>query len=171
MQESLPSFFGEHPMSRVTLPCAAILVCLLRVTCLAADWPQWMGEKRDGVWRESGILEEFPASGLAIKWRVPISGGYAGPAVAAGRVYVTDYTRTEGDAKPDSNTRSEVKGKERILCLNAADGQEIWKHEYDCPYKISYASGPRCTPTVDGGKVYTLGAEGHLYCFASTGNG
>ncbi len=151
-------------MSRVTLPCAAILICLLHDTCQADDWPQWMGEKRDGVWRESGILEKFPASGPAIKWRVPISGGYAGPAVAGRRVYVMDYVRSDGDAKPNPNVRSEVKGTERILCLNAADGKEIWKHQYDCPYKLSYAGGPRCTPTVDGGKVYTLGAEGNLLC-------
>ena len=144
--------------------CAAILVFASQHSCLAADWPQWMGEKRDGVWRETGILEKFPEGGPAIKWRVPISGGYAGPAVANGRVFVMDFVRSAGDATPSPDVRSEVQGKERVLCLNAASGKEIWKHEYDCPYRISYASGPRCTPTVDGGKVYTLGAEGNLFC-------
>jgi outer membrane protein assembly factor BamB len=123
-----------------------------------------MGPSRDGSWREIGILEKFPDSGPTIKWRTKIGGGYAGPAVAGGRVYVMDYVRTAGDAKPDPNNRSAVEGTERVLCLSAADGQEIWKYEYDCPYKISYASGPRCTPTVDGSKVYTLGAEGKLLC-------
>jgi outer membrane protein assembly factor BamB len=151
-------------MRRFTGLLAAILVCTLRYACLAEDWPQWMGEQRDGIWRETGILEKFPEGGPVIKWRVPIHGGYAGPAVAGGRVYVTDYIRSDGDAKPNPNARSEVQGKERILCLNAADGKEIWKHEYDCPYNISYASGPRCTPTVNGGRVYTLGAEGNLLC-------
>ncbi|MGI8978488.1 MAG: PQQ-binding-like beta-propeller repeat protein [Pirellulaceae bacterium] len=151
-------------MTRIVTLFAAALVCVLRFPCLAADWPQWMGETRDGVWRETGIVEKFPEGGPAIKWRVPINGGYAGPAVAGGRVYVMDYIRSAGDAKPDPNVRSEVKGTERILCLNAAVGQEIWKYEYDCPYKFSYASGPRCTPTVHGGKVYTLGAEGNLFC-------
>src|SRR6185436_6596466 len=75
--------------------------------------------------------------------------------------------RIAGDPKPDPNARSEVKGKERVLCLNAADGKEIWKHEYECPYKISFASGPRCTPTVDSGKVYALGAEGNLFCLSA----
>ncbi len=152
-------------MTRFVPFSAAILLAISTHFALAADWPQWMGEKRDGVWRETGILEKFPESGLAVKWRVPINGGYAGPAVAGGRVYVMDYVRSAGDAKPDPNTRSEVKGKERVLCLNAADGKEIWKHEYDCPNKISNATGPRSTPTVDGGKVYTLGAEGNLFCF------
>jgi outer membrane protein assembly factor BamB len=140
------------------------LVCGSPLASLADDWPQWMGPSRDGVWRETGILEKFPATGPKILWRTPISGGYAGPAVADGRVYVMDYVRTAGDAKPDPNARSEVKGKERVLCLDAADGKPIWKHEYDCPYKISYATGPRCTPTLDEGKVYSLGAEGNLFC-------
>jgi len=60
--------------------------------------------------------------------------------------------------------RSEMKGIERVLCLDAKTGKEVWKHEYDCPYSISYASGPRATPTVHAGKVYTLGAEGNLFC-------
>jgi outer membrane protein assembly factor BamB len=64
----------------------------------------------------------------------------------------------------------ELAGRERILCLDAATGKLLWKHEYDCPYAISYASGPRCTPTVSGGKVYALGAEGNLTCLdAETG--
>jgi outer membrane protein assembly factor BamB len=154
-------------MTRFVPFSAAILLALSTHFALVPDWPQWMGERRDGIWRETGILEKFPESGPTIKWRVPINGGYAGPAVASGRVYVMDYVRSAGDPKPDPNARSEVKGKERVLCLNAADGKEIWKHEYECPYKISFASGPRCTPTVDGGKVYALGAEGNLFCLSA----
>src|SRR6476659_10444567 len=135
---------------------AVLLSLTLAAPSLADDWPQWLGPKRDGIWRETGILDKFPDGGPTVRWRVPLSGGYAGPAVAGGRVYVMDYVRTEGDAKPNPNARSEVKGKERVLCLSTADGKEIWKHEYDCPYRISYATGPRCTPTVDGDKVYTL---------------
>jgi outer membrane protein assembly factor BamB len=130
----------------------------------ADEWPQWMGPGRDSVWHETGIIDKFPAGGPKILWRTPIAGGYSGPAVAGGKVYVTDFVRTSGDAKNDFGGRSEVAGNERVLCLSASDGSLLWKHEYDCPYKISYAAGPRATPTVSGGKVYSLGAEGHLFC-------
>jgi outer membrane protein assembly factor BamB len=136
----------------------------------AADWPQWMGENRDDVWTETGILEKFPEGGLQPLWRKPISGGFSGPAVAGGRVYVTDYVKSAGDAKPTPTKRNDLTGAERVLCLDARTGEEIWKHEYDCNYTIAYPAGPRCTPTVEGGKVFTLGAMGDLFCLdAATG--
>ena len=67
-----------------------VLLFLSVVTVAADDWPQWLGPKRDGVWRESGIIEKFPESGLKVKWRVPVHAGYSGPAVSGGRVYLTD---------------------------------------------------------------------------------
>jgi outer membrane protein assembly factor BamB len=51
-----------------------------------------------------------------------------------------------------------------VLCFDAQTGRLLWKHEYNCPYNMSYPRGPRATPTVDGGRVYTLGAEGNLLC-------
>ena len=100
----------------------------------------------------------------------PIAGGYAGPAVADGRVYVTDYVSKE-NLKGDNFGRKELSGTERVLCLDEATGKEIWKHEYPVVYGISYPAGPRCTPSVDGDRVYTLGAEVSSYCFrAETGD-
>ena len=148
------------------LPC--LLVATFAAVLRADDWPQWMGPARDGVWRETGIVTEIPAGGLPVKWRVPVKGGYSGPAVAAGRVYLTDYDRPESPLTNAPNDRTQFAGRERILCLDAATGALLWKHEYDCPYAISYASGPRCTPTVADGKVYVLGAEGNLTCLAAT---
>jgi outer membrane protein assembly factor BamB len=138
---------------------------------VADDWPQWMGPQRDGVWRESGILEKFPAGGPPIRWRVPIGGGYAGPAVAGRYVYVTDKRLPAGVRDGDNPfARGRTNATERVLCLNDADGSLVWKHEYDCPYTVSYPAGPRTTPVIHDGKVYTLGAEGHLFCFeADTG--
>ena len=131
----------------------------------ADDWPQWMGPNRDAVWAEKGIVENFPPDGPKILWRVPVAWGYSGPAVVNGRVYVTDFV-TDADIRKISNpgARPPLKGAERVLCLDAQTGKEIWKHQYDCAYAISYPGGPRCTPTYDNGKLYTLGAEGHLFC-------
>jgi len=60
------------------------------------DWPQWRGHNRDGVWRETGIVQRFDRPQLQPRWRTPIGPGYAGPAVANGRVYVTDRNRKKG---------------------------------------------------------------------------
>jgi len=59
---------------------------------------------------------------------------------------------------------------ERLRCLNSTTGNELWRHEYNRNYHVSYPSGPRCTPTVDGNRVYILGAEGDLKCL-HTDNG
>ncbi len=129
-----------------------------------------MGPQRDAVWRESGIVDSFPDDGPQVLWRMPIGGGYAGPAVANGKVYLTDYQKRSGEIKNDPGTRSDLQGDERVLCFDATNGKVLWEHAYDCPYKISYPVGPRTTPTVDGDRVYTLGAEGHLFCLnASSG--
>ena len=53
-----------------------LLTCVLPGTLSADDWPQWRGPTRDGVWRESGIIEEFDAPQIKLRWSVPISGGY-----------------------------------------------------------------------------------------------
>jgi outer membrane protein assembly factor BamB len=144
-----------------------LLACLL-LSCLASagradDWPQWLGPQRDSVWRETGILKTFPPSGPQVKWRVAIDGGYAGPAVADGRVFVMDFV-SKGDRSPSPNARSELAGTERVLCFAEEDGRLLWTHAYDCTYNVSYPAGPRATPTVDGDHVYTLGTEGDLYC-------
>ncbi len=123
-----------------------------------------MGTLRDGVYRETGIIDEVPADGLRIKWRKAIHGGYAGPAVADGRVFVFDYQRKSGEAVNNPELRPELTGIERLVALDTSTGDLLWEHSYDCPYTISYPAGPRCTPSIDGDRVYTLGAEGDLKC-------
>ena len=156
--------------SRLIHTCLLALGLVAGSTGETADWPQWRGPQRDGIWRETGTVEQIPATGLPVRWRIPIEGGYAGPAVAGGRVFVTDYVRRDGELANNPNDRTLLAGNERVLCLDATTGQVLWKHEYDCPYSISYAAGPRCTPTVHDGRVYVVGAEGNLLCLeASTG--
>lgn len=131
----------------------------------ADDWPQWLGPQRDAIWREKGIVEKFPDGGPPVRWRTPIGAGYAGPAVAGGRVYVTDRVLARGTNNPaNAFAKSPVAGRERVLCLDEASGKELWKHEYDCEYRVSYPLGPRTTPVVDGKRVYTLGTMGDLLC-------
>jgi outer membrane protein assembly factor BamB len=135
---------------------AVAIICSVAADSHADDWPQWGGPQRDLVWRESGIVETLPdvdsATGMLPRmWTAKIGAGYAGPAVADGRVFVTDRLA-------DDNL-------ERTLCFDADSGKELWKHEYDAPYTISYSLGPRAAPTVDGNRVYVLGAVGHLFCF------
>ncbi len=135
-------------------------------TARADDWPQWMGKNRDDVWAETGIVEKLPAGGPKVLWRAPVGGGYSGPAVANGKVFVTDKQLKPGAKDPNDpfDSKTEVSSAERVLCFDAKTGDELWKHEYDCTYQVSYPAGPRCTPTVHEGKVYTLGAMGHLCC-------
>jgi outer membrane protein assembly factor BamB len=149
---------------RLTIIIIAALLSFRSGTTNADDWPQWMGPKRDNVWREQGLLEKFPEGGPRVVWRTPVAGGYAGPAVANGKVVVSDYL-TNDNVRIDNFDRKEFSGMERVLCLDAETGSERWRHEYPVKYTISYPAGPRCTAIVDGGKVYTLGAEGNLFCF------
>src|SRR5947207_11460617 len=85
-------------------------------TLVADNWPQWLGPRRDAVWRETGIIEKFPEKGPDIKWRTPVGAGYSGPAVANGRVYLTDRMLSEGKKNPaDPFARGSIPGKERVL--------------------------------------------------------
>jgi len=60
-------------------------ISALATSLHATDWPQWLGAQRDGVWRETGIVETLPTNGFTYRWRTPIGGGYSGPAVMAVR--------------------------------------------------------------------------------------
>ncbi|MBA4104673.1 MAG: pyrrolo-quinoline quinone [Pirellula sp.] len=154
-------------MSNLRVALIACTLASLASPAVADQWPQWMGPKRDNIWREEGIIKEFPEGGPKILWRAPVAGGYAGPAVVDGSVYVMDYV-TSDDVKIANFERKPSSGTERILCLDEATGKEKWKVEYPVAYDISYPAGPRCTPTVAGGKVYCLGAVGDLHCLDVT---
>lgn len=118
------------------------------------DWPEVGGRGRLNVWRETGILDKFPDSGLKVLWRTPVKAGYTGPAVADGRVFLLDWEETQ---KP--------KGTERALALDEKTGKILWTQEWQADYRgISWPTGPRATPTVDGDRVYVAGADGKLLC-------
>jgi outer membrane protein assembly factor BamB len=159
-------------MNQGPIVSSLLLMTTLTAAVRADDWPQWLGPQRDAVWRESGILKVFPDTGPKIAWRTPIGSGYAGPAVADGRVYVADRLNKTGAANPANPfDRGSVPGLERVQCLDEKTGEVLWARQYDCTYTVSYGAGPRVAPLVSGGRVYTLGAEGNLFCLnAKDGN-
>src|SRR5262250_3004376 len=115
----------RQPSLRVVVASLGLL--LAGGSLRADDWPQWLGPQRDGVWRETGIVEKFPAGGPPVKWRTPIGSGYSGPAVVNGRVYVMDRQLSPGANNPsDPFQRGVIAGKERIVCLDEATGKILW---------------------------------------------
>jgi len=134
--------------------CTSICVLLGVVIAptRADDWPDWRGPQRDGVWRESGVVQRFDGQALDVVWRTSIGSGYCGPTVADGRVYLTDR-----QIKP--------KQVERVHCFDAKTGRNIWTHTYDCPYEnVSYDAGPRASVIIHDGRAYSLGTMGHFCC-------
>lgn len=129
----------------------------------AADWPQWIGPQRDGIWREPGLATSLPEGGPRVVWEAKCGGGYAGPAVAGGRVFLPDRIPAEPGAPPPEN-KDAVPGTERLLCLDAATGRTLWEYRRNTPSMISYGAGPRATPTVHNGRVYFLGIHGRFAC-------
>jgi outer membrane protein assembly factor BamB len=136
-------------------------VLLSALSARADDWPQWRGPNRDGVWHETGILDRFPADGLKVRWRAPVGPGYSSPVVAQGRVFVTDWVL---------GPRAQLKARERVHCFEEATGKPLWTYSYDIDcsdwaFGVDNPGGPTSTPIVQGGKVYTVGLLGHLFCF------
>jgi outer membrane protein assembly factor BamB len=137
-----------------------LAVLLLPVaTVLAQDWPQWRGPNRDGVVHGVTVPAKWPRT-LKEEWRVTVGEGVSSPVVAGGKVYV--FTRQRDD--------------EMVLCLDIATGTVNWRSEpYRAPYQWwpgegTFSKGPRSTPTVAEGRIYTAGVRGVLSCLdAKTG--
>lgn len=131
------------------LPLAGGLF-MLTATAMAQDWPQLLGPNRDGTYTGQEIPQPWPLEGPPEVWKRAVGQGFAGPVVADGKLIL--FHR--------------VKNEEVIEALEAATGKPLWKHAYATAYKDSFGfdEGPRATPTIADGKVYTFGAEGMLTC-------
>jgi outer membrane protein assembly factor BamB len=117
-----------------------------------ADWPQFLGPRRDGSSPETGLLRQWSMDGPPLVWKKEVGEGFSGPVVADGKLIL--FHRV-GD-------------NEVVACLDAATGKEIWKYPYPTTYQDDFGkgNGPRATPVISGNRVYTLGAEGRLHCLA-----
>lgn len=135
---------------------------LLPFAARAEDWPQWRGPNRDGVWKETGILQTFPTNGLRIKWRAAVGYGFSSPVVAQGRVFVTDSQLDRPHLR------------ERVLCFDEATGKPLWTFSQeatfpDWAFTPGQEQGPNGTAIVQGGRVYAPGPLGHrLFCLSAS---
>jgi outer membrane protein assembly factor BamB len=123
------------------------------VAAAAADWPTWRGPARDGLSPDKGLLKKWPDEGPKLLWSFEKAGkGYSSPAISGGRIYLTGTRR----------------GKAEIICIDAANGKELWSttigQDPEKGYHVGWGSGPRGAPTVSDGLVYAMSANGELTC-------
>ncbi|HZL89824.1 MAG TPA: PQQ-binding-like beta-propeller repeat protein [Pirellulaceae bacterium] len=144
--------------SQRQLACA-LAVFFAAVAPLQADWPQWRGPNRDGVVHGVKVPATWPPS-LKELWKIDVGEGVASPVAGGNRVYV--FTRQKED--------------ERAICLDISSGRELWRTDgYAAPYEWqlgegNFSKGPRSTPVLADGKLYTYGVSGILSCLdAGTG--
>jgi outer membrane protein assembly factor BamB len=131
---------------KVFLVCVSVVAGALALQ--AADWPRFLGPQATGVSAETGIAKNWNETQPPELWRTALSDdGYAGPAVARGRLIIIDR-RGEGDVV-------------RALDLNS--GEKVWEFAYEEPGRSNYGFA-RSTPTIDGDHVYTLSRNGVLHC-------
>lgn len=129
------------------LLAVATFLGVLPQTGISADWPNWMGPNLDGISKETGWSEKWPDDGLPVVWKKQIGIGFSSVSISDGLLYSMGHTE----------------GKETVWCLNAKTGKEIWSYSYDAELNANlYEGGPGATPTVHGGRVYTLSIDGRL---------
>jgi outer membrane protein assembly factor BamB len=115
----------------------------------AADWPQFLGPERNGIYRGPALAETWPAQGPRVAWRKTVGQGFAAPVILQNRLIL--FHRI---------------GKEEIVdALDAASGASVWRYQYPTTYRddFGFDEGPRAVPVVADGIIYTFGAEGQLH--------
>jgi outer membrane protein assembly factor BamB len=144
----LPGFGDEAGMR--FLGSLWVLCGCVAVSVSAADWPRFLGLRMDASSPETNLLDRIPAGGPPVLWDKAVGTGYSAPSVAGGRVFLFHRLGTE----------------ELLEAWDAATAKPLWKHSQPTRYRdpYGYNDGPRCAPLVEGGRVYTFGAEGLLTC-------
>lgn len=134
---------------RVTKNCLLPFAFLV-LTC-RADWPQFLGPNRNGTSLDTNLAASWPKEGPPVRWQKQAGEGFSGPIVATGKLIL--FHR--------------LNNKETVECLHAGTGKSLWVSEYPTQYKDSFGfdEGPRATPAINEGKIFTFGAEGVLSCW------
>ena len=127
----------------------ALLLLTIGGVAAAADWPQFLGPDRNGVYPGPALAEAWPAQGPRVVWRKTVGQGFAAPVVVQNRVIV--FHR--------------VGAQEIVDALDARTGAAVWRYQYPTAYRddFGFDEGPRAAPVVADGIVYTFGAEGQLH--------
>ncbi|HEY2783442.1 MAG TPA: PQQ-binding-like beta-propeller repeat protein [Fimbriiglobus sp.] len=113
----------------------------------AADWPQWQGPDRNGISKETGLLQSWDKGGPPLAWTAKNLGlGFGTPSVAAGKIF--------GMGSRD--------GKDGVWALKESDGSELWFTAFDDTNSPNQNNGPCCTPTFDNGKLYAVSSKGKI---------
>jgi outer membrane protein assembly factor BamB len=122
----------------------------LLALCAGADWPQFLGPQRNGVSAETGLVLSWDSKGPPVLWEREVGEGYSAPVVAGDRLILFHRLANE----------------DVVECLDPATGKPRWKYTYPTSYQdwLNKGNGPRSTPLIAEGKVFTLGAAGHLLC-------
>jgi outer membrane protein assembly factor BamB len=129
-----------------------LFILVIATQASAQDWPQWRGPNRDGVVQGAKFQDKWPKE-LTRLWQITVGEGHSSPVFVNDRIYL--LTRLDN--------------RETVACFKASNGEEIWKYAYDSPYKVNDAAsdhgkGPKSTPAVAEGRIYTLGISGILTC-------
>ena len=140
--------------------CLSVVVAVAAATACAGgatEWPQWRGPKRDALCTDKGLLTEWPEGGPKLQWTIRGLGrGYASVAIAKLRLY------TMGDRRPSGGSgRNEA---QYALCYDLRTHKPVWATRVGSSHR---SGGPRCTPTVDGDLVYTVGPHGNITCLSA----
>lgn len=119
------------------------------------EWTQWRGPARDGKSTETGLLQKWPDEGPKLLWKVESLGeGFASYSIADGKLF----------------TQGQKDGRQYVIALDAKTGEMLWQLRHGETYGNNRGNGPRGTPTIDGERLYALGADGNLVCASvSTG--
>ncbi|MFO0966069.1 MAG: PQQ-binding-like beta-propeller repeat protein [Gemmataceae bacterium] len=160
-----------------TLLLATLLLAFPVLSARAGDndWPQWRGPHRDAICKETGLLKAWPKGGPKLLWDAKkvndgknVGTGIASVAIVAGKLYTMGDYIEEMTVEVKKNDKVEKKvnrkGDGFVFCLDAETGKMIWKTRIGPFYYNSYGSGGRCTPTIDGDKLYALSPHGLLVC-------